>query len=338
MRITIRDVSEAAGVSFKTVSRVLNNERHVRPATRERVEAAMKALNFRPSYAARALAGARSFQIALIYDNPSPHYVHTLQMGVRDRCLEDRIRLIVQPCDLTSPALAAEIGGLIDETHVDGVILAPPLGDVAGVTAELARRGIPYIRIAADRPSAAERRVTMDDAGAAADMTRHLIALGHVRIGFVMGHPDHVSAGHRLAGYRAAMAAAGIVADDTMIVPGDYDFETGETVVGRLLDRADRPTAIFASNDDMAAGALAAAHARGIAVPGQVSIAGFDDTDLARAVWPPLTTIRQPIRAIAYAAADLLLDPDMTDGTSDRPALPPYEMIVRRSTGPVPVA
>jgi len=312
---------------------VLNNERHVRPATRERVEAAMKALNFRPSYAARALAGARSFQIALIYDNPSPYYVHALQLGVRARCLEDRIRLIVQPCDLASPGLAAEIGGLIDETHVDGVILAPPLGDMAAVTGELARRDIAYVRIAAAEPTPDEARVTMDDAAAAAEMTRHLIALGHRRIGFVMGHPTHVAARLRLTGYRAAMAAAGLPVDDALLVPGDFDFLTGEAVVGALLDGAQPPTAIFASNDDMAAGALAAAHARGIRVPERLSIVGFDDIDLARAVWPPLTTIRQPIRAIAYAAADLLLDPEGTE--RPRAPLPGYELIVRGSTGPV---
>ena len=335
MRITIRDVSEAAGVSFKTVSRVLNNERHVRPATRERVEAAMKALNFRPSYAARALAGARSFQIALIYDNPSPYYVYNIQAGVRTRCLEDRIRLIVQPCDIVSAGLAAEIGGLIDETHVDGVILTPPLGDIPAVTAELERRNIAYVRIAAAEPTEAERRVTMDDAGAAADMMRHLIALGHRRIGFVKGHPDHIAAQQRLAGYHAALAEAGIAADPALVVEGRFDFETGEAAAATLLALDPPPTAIFASNDDMAAGALAAAHARQVAVPGRVSIAGFDDIDLARAVWPPLTTIRQPIRAIAYAAADLLLDPEGT-GVGRR-TLPGYELVVRGSTGPVPV-
>ncbi|MFD1949434.1 LacI family DNA-binding transcriptional regulator [Sphingomonas arantia] len=330
MRITIRDVSEAAGVSFKTVSRVLNKERHVRPATRERVEAAMKALNFRPSYAARALAGARSFQIALIYDNPSPYYVHTIQMGVRARCLKDRIRMIVQPCDLTSPGLAAEIGGLIDETHVDGVILAPPLGDIAAVTDELDRRGVAYVRIAPGNPTAAEERVTMDDAAAAALMMRHLIELGHVRIGFVNGPLDHVSAQRRLEGYRSALAEAGIAVDDALVVAGGFDFETGEAAAGVLLDGASPPTAIFAGNDDMAAGALAAAHKRGFAVPDALSIAGFDDIDLARAVWPPLTTIRQPIHALAYAAADLLLDADGGDAAG---AVPDYELVVRGSTG-----
>ncbi|HEX8446524.1 MAG TPA: LacI family DNA-binding transcriptional regulator [Sphingomonas sp.] len=334
MRITIRDVSEAAGVSFKTVSRVLNNERHVRPATRERVEAAMKALNFRPSYAARALAGARSFQIALIYDNPSPYYIHNIQLGVRARCVEDRIRLIVQPCDLTSDGLSAEIGGLIDETHVDGVILAPPLGDVRAVTEELERRGIAYIRIAAADPAPAERRVTMDDAAAAADMTRHLIDLGHRRIGFLTGHPDHVAARDRLIGYRSAMAAAGIAEMPGLVAEGRFDFESGAAAAAVLLASDPRPTAIFASNDDMAAGALAAAHARGIAVPDELSIAGFDDIDLARAVWPPLTTMRQPIRDIAYAAADLLLDREGTG--AGKPPLPPYQLIVRGSTGPVP--
>lgn len=333
MRITIRDVSEAAGVSFKTVSRVINDERHVRPATRARVEAAIRDLNFRPSYAARALAGAKSFQIALLYDNPSPYYVHNIQIGVRARCMEQRIRSIAQPCDLHSPDLLAEIGALIDETHIDGIILAPPLGDIALITNELDRRGVDYVRIAAMTRLPGQIGIRMDDEAAAAEMTRHLLDLGHRRIGFLLGHPDHVSTGQRWNGFFRTMRAAGIDVDRALVASGRFDFERGREATAALLDLPAPPTAIFASNDDMAAGAIMAAHQRGLAIPEQLSVTGFDDIDLARAVWPPLTTIRQPIRDMGYAAADLLLGSGAAAGGTDRELK--YEMVVRSSTARV---
>jgi LacI family transcriptional regulator len=146
----------------------------------------------------------------------------------------------------------------------------------------------------------------MDDVQAGDDMTTHLINLGHRRIGFVVGHPNHMASDQRHFGYRKALDRAGIRYEPELVRPGLFDFESGQQAATALLDLASPPTAIFASNDDMAAGVLAIAHARGIDVPGDLSVAGFDDTPLARIVWPPLTTIRQPTRDLAYAAASLL--------------------------------
>jgi LacI family transcriptional regulator len=295
-RATIEDVSRAAGVSIKTVSRVLNKERYVAAATREKVEVA-----------ARALAGHRSFQIALIYDNPSPYYAQNIQNGVREHCAAHGYRMIAQPCDSEKPGLLEEVGSLIDQAQLDGVILTPPFTEHLPLRDALAARRIPYVTVSPASVDSAISSVTIDQRAAAAAMVRHLVALGHRRIGFVAGAARFATSARRIEGYRDALAEAGIAYDAGLVQPGEYDFASGTRAGLSLMMLPSPPTAIFASSDDMAAGVLAAAHRIGISVPGQLSVAGFDDTDLASVVWPPLTTIRQPVRALGAAAAELLL-------------------------------
>jgi LacI family transcriptional regulator len=311
MRATIKDVSALAGVSIKTVSRVLNNEKYVRAQTREKVQAAVLSLNFKPSFAARALGGKRSHQIALIYDNHSPFYIHQIQEGIWSQCREQGVRMLAQPADVASDTLIEEVGGLIDQTHVDGIILSSPVTDSLLVLAELERRGIPFVRISPGTNHAMTSSVFIDDVQAADDMTTHLINLGHRRIGFIVGHENHMASDQRLFGYRKALDRVGIKFEPDLVRPGLFDFNSGAEAAEFLLDLPVPPTAIFASNDDMAAGVLATAHQRDIAVPAQLSVAGFDDTQLASAVWPPLTTIRQPTRDLAYAAAGLLFSDEV---------------------------
>lgn len=327
-RNTISDVARAAGVSIKTVSRVLNKERYVRSDTREKVEAAMAALAFSPSLAARALAGKRSHQIALIYDNHSPYYIHAIQEGVWARCREGGVRLLAQPADVASPTIAAEVGGLIDETHVDGIILSSPVTDCPAVLAELERRKIPFVRISPGTNHALTSSVLMDDVGAADDMTTHLINTGHRTIGFIMGHPNHMASEQRLFGYRRALDRSGIPYEPGLVKPGEFDFASGAKAAEELLALPNPPTAIFASNDDMAAGVLTVAHAKGISIPSELSVAGFDDTPLAQLVWPPLTTIRQPTRDLAHAAASLLFE--KVDSVEHRRLQ--HELVIRAST------
>ncbi len=326
-RNTISDVAKAAGVSIKTVSRVLNKERYVRAATRDKVEAAMAAMAFSPSIAARSLAGHRSHQIALIYDNHSPYYIHAIQEGVWARCRDEDVRMLAQPADVASKTIVAEVGGLIDETRVDGIILSSPVTDCAPVLEELERRGIPFVRISPGTNHALTSSVYMDDAQAADDMTTHLINLGHRVIGFVVGHPNHMASEQRLFGYRRALDRAGIPYEPGLVHPGEFDFASGVAAAHALLSYPRRPTAIFASNDDMAAGVLTVAHAKGLRLPEDLSVAGFDDTPLAQLVWPPLTTIRQPTRDLAYAAASLLFE--KVDGVEHRRLQ--HELVVRGS-------
>jgi LacI family transcriptional regulator len=332
LRVTIKDVSREAGVSIKTVSRVLNNEKYVGAETRARVTAVVERLHFRPSSAARMLAGRRSFQIALICDNPSPYYVYEMQSGIRDRCEEAGVRMIAQPYDRQSQRLLADIESLIDSTQIDGLILTPPASDDPAVLALLAARAVPFVRVSPGRDAPPSPATFIDNRRAAREMTCHLIGLGHRRIAFITGDPGFATSAQRLAGYRDALAAADVAVDDALIQPGDYGFASGAAAAAALLALADPPSAIFAANDEMAAGALSVAHQHGVKVPGALSIAGFDDTPIASMVWPPLTTIRQPTRAMAYQAANLLLAADAGGGAQQLEL--GFELVVRGSTAP----
>ena len=307
-RANIRDVAARAGVAVKTVSRVLNGHPYVSKETRARVEAAVRSLDFRPSVAARILSGAKSNQIALIYDNHSPYYMLQIQTGCWDLCRENGVRLLAQPVDVADPRVGDQVRGLVTETHVDGIVLSSPVTDCDPVLRALEALDIPFVRISPGTNHALTSSVFMDDAQAADDMTSHLINLGHRRIGFIRGHPNHMASDDRLFGYRRALDRGGIAFEPALVCDGEFDFDSGVRAGRCLLELDQPPTAIFAANDDMAAGVLAVAHDRGVPVPGRLSVAGFDDTTLARTVWPPLTTIHQPMLELARTATSILIE------------------------------
>jgi LacI family transcriptional regulator len=328
-RSNIRDVAARAGVAVKTVSRVLNGHPYVSADTKLRVEEAMRDLDFHPSVAARILSGAKSNQVALIYDNHSPFYMFQIQTGCWEYCKQKGIRLLAQPVDVADPQVGEQVRGLVTETHVDGIILSSPVTDCDPVLRALEAMDIPFVRISPGTNHALTSSVFMDDAQAADDMTTHLINMGHRRIGFIKGHPNHMASGDRLFGYRRALDRAGISFDPVLVADGEFDFESGVRAGGYFLDLPDRPTAIFAANDDMAAGVLAVAHDRNIDLPGELSVAGFDDTTLARTVWPPLTTIHQPMAELARTAAEILI----AGGDISHRRLP-HQLIERASVAP----
>ncbi|WP_394727046.1 LacI family DNA-binding transcriptional regulator [Altererythrobacter sp. GH1-8] len=328
-RATIKDVAVKAGVAVKTVSRVLNGHPYVSVDTRERVESAMKDLDFRPSVAARILSGAKSNQVALIYDNHSPYYMFQIQKGCWDECHERGIRLLAQPVDVDDPDVGEQVRGLVTETHVDGIILSSPVTDCEPVLQMLDQLDIPFVRISPGTNHALTSSVFMDDAQAADDMTTHLINAGHRRIGFIKGHKSHMASEERLFGYRRALDRAGISFEPGLVCDGEFDFDSGVSAARVLLDLPQPPTAIFAANDDMAAGVLAVAHDRGIEVPDDLSVAGFDDTTLSRTVWPPLTTIHQPMAELARTAAEILI----SGGEISHRRLP-HQLIERASVAP----
>ncbi len=330
---TITDVADAAGVSIKTVSRVFNNEPNVRPATRDRVLAAAQALDYHPNVAARSLAGRRSFLIGLAYENPSPNYVVDLQTGALDRLQGERYRLLVLP--FTDVAAASgKMQALARASGLDGIVLAPPLCDDSATVAELEACGLPYARIAPTSGGSHAPDVAMDDRGATRAVIDHLVGLGHRRIGIVRGDPHHASAAARLDGYREGLQAHGLALDPSLETQGAYTFASGYEAGRQLLSLPDRPTAIFASNDDMAAGVLNAAHEAGVDVPGALSVVGFDDSNIASVVWPRLTTIHQPIRDMAREATGALLA--LIEEEEAPPHLKlPFQLVIRGSTGPV---
>ncbi|MFM5913215.1 MAG: LacI family DNA-binding transcriptional regulator [Chakrabartia godavariana] len=328
-RANIRDVAARAGVAVKTVSRVLNGHPYVSADTRSRVEEAMRALDFRPSVAARILSGAKSNQIALIYDNHSPYYMFQIQTGCWDCCRDHHIRLLAQPVDVAAPDVGEQVRGLVTETQVDGIILSSPVTDCVPVLRALEAMDIPFVRISPGTNHALTSSVFMDDVQAADDMTSHLINVGHRRIGFIKGHPNHMASDDRLFGYRRALDRAGLSYEPVLVCDGAFDFDSGARAARHLLDLPNPPTAIFASNDDMAAGVLSVAHDRGIAVPSRLSVAGFDDTTLARTVWPPLTTIHQPMAELARTATEILI---AGGGITHRRL--PHTLIERASVAP----
>ena len=334
-RKTIDDVAALAGVSIKTVSRVMNAEPGVRPETRSRVQKAIAELNYKPSLPARSLAGKRSNLIGLIYDNPSANYVFDAQNGAIGRCRQADLRLFIQSCNGLGETMLDEVLAMVGQTHVDGLVIMPPLSADRDLLEALDDRRVPFVRIDPGEVEHHSPAVVMDDRAAAREMTAFLISLGHRRIGFVAGHPDHYSSRLRREGYEAALREAGLTPDSQPVEQGYNDIASGTAAGLRMLDLPQPPTAIFASNDDMAAGVMRAAHERGVDVPSQLSVAGFDDSQIAEIVWPALTTIHQPTADMAGVATGLLID--LLRGKEARPVTElAYTFVERGSTAPAP--
>ncbi len=308
-RPTIDDVASLAGVSIKTVSRVLNRAPNVRGPTRDKVVEAAKSLNYHPNLSARQLASNRTFLIGMLYDDPNPNnendYVTTVQAGALQACRDYGYRLLINPCRADSPGLIEEIIGL--NRQVDGFIVLQPLSDLQALNQVLLEKKIACVRVS-QRPFGDFPWISVGDADAADEMTEYLLQLGHRRIGFIMGHPDHGQSHDRLVGYRRALDRHNIDFDAGLVMQGRFDHESGHQCARSLLSSTSAPTAIFASNDAMAVGVLSAAHELGVDVPRELSVAGFDDSPLAKHAWPPLTTVRQPIAEVARLAAEELME------------------------------
>ncbi len=301
--MTVADVARRAGVSPMTVSRVVNGELSVRSATREAVELAVRELNYSPNLAARSLVTAE-VRIGVIYSNPSSAFLSEFLVGVLDAAQVVGAQVVLvrsEEGDLTD----LEAMNRLIRGGVTGVILLPPHSESDSLRAALADAQLPAAVVAPGRPVRDMICVRMDDEAAAFEVGRLLLALGHRRIGLIGGAPKHASSHARRKGLESAV---GEVAGATIaFAQGHYDFESGLAAAEALLDRAERPTAIFASNDDMAAAAISVAHRRGMDVPGDLSVVGFDDTATALALWPPLTTVHQPVREMAASAVELLV-------------------------------
>lgn len=302
---TMADVAKLAGVSAMTVSRVMNGKSLVRESTRRKVADAVAALNYTPNQEARNLAGSKPIRVGFLYSNPSAAYLSEFLVGLLSQSGLNNVQLFVEKCE----------AGQEEEEHVrrlvgnglDGIILPPPLCDSAAIIACIAESRIPAVVVACGLPDARMGAVSIDDFQAAYTMTRHLIGLGHHRIGFVVGHPNQTASARRLEGYRAAIAEKGADAAPELVVEGMFTYRSGLDAAERLLGLDEAPTAVFASNDDMAAAVVAVAHRLGLGVPGDLTVTGFDDTALATTIWPELTTVRQPIADMAREAVQSLV-------------------------------
>lgn len=341
-KATIFDVAKLAGVSIKTVSRVVNREPNVRTSTKERVEQAIAELSYRPDQSARNLASHRSHVVGLIYDDPSAYeipsagYVIRMQQGVLNACRPAHYELLIHPCNYRKKNVGAELKSLIEDTRPAGIILAAPLSNMPKIVRAIKATGTSYVRLSPGKQSGKELSVGTNDREISAELTRYLVSLGHKKIAFITGHPSHKAVANRFLGYQDGLNQSGLNFSERLVAAGDNSFGSGLACAAKLLQRKQRPTAIFAANDDMAAAVIRVADRLGIEVPGQLSVAGFDDIALARQVYPTLTTIRQPLSAMAERAAAILIARTGGDGSGNGTEIVPATLKIRESTGPAP--
>ena len=336
--VTITDVAAAAGVSIRTVSRVLNGSPKVGKETRQEIQGHIDRLGFRPNSRARGLAAGRSFLIGVVQDDPNAHVISVFQRGIVEICSQQGYELVVHPSGYDDPDVIRNVQDFAQRSRVDGIILLPPLSELEGLAVALREIQLPAVAMASVRIPAHPVMLVSDERGAAAALADHLVALGHRRIGIVTGPMRFRSAAERLVGFRDALARHGIALPDDHVREGDYGFVSGVEAGRKLLALSDPPTAIFASNDNMAAGVMKAANLAGIAVPAGVSVVGFDDSDIAGMMIPALSTIRRPLAEMARSATERLLrminrgDPTMEDESID------LHLIERDSVAPAPAA
>ena len=304
--VTIDAVAAQAKVSPMTVSRVVSGQGNVRETTRERVLQAVQKLGYTPNLAASSLAAARGTRIALIYTNPSAAYLRELLVGALHGAARTAAQLVVDTWD-GFDAEAERKAARALAASVVGAILPAPLCESKAVLAEFADAGVPVVAIASGRGSRDISHVRIDDFRASKEITEHLIVAGHTRIGYIKGHPNQTASKRRFEGFQAALLEARIRFDPTLARQGYFTYRSGLKAAEKLLALRRPPTAIFASNDDMAAAVVSVAHRRGLDVPRDLSVVGFDDTSAATTVWPELTTIRQPVASMADSAIDILL-------------------------------
>lgn len=309
---TINDVARIANVSKKTVSRVINKSSLLSEKTRLQVEKVIAEIGYVPNPQARALALRRNFIIAAIHDNPNAQFLVNVQQGILEGIAGTEFGLMVEPVNRNSPTIVDDIRGFLERQRPYGVVFLPPISENDELASLCDALGTRYVRMVSGELDEPKHIVMSNDREAVCDAVRHLIELGHEKIAFIEG-PDSLSPAERRAGYEQAMEEAKLPIHDWMIAKGRYTFESGIEAGLKLLDGKTRPTAIFASNDEMAIGAVIAARRRGIEIPRGLSIVGFDDTPLSSHIWPSLTTVRWPIVEMAKAAATKIIEGDGAD-------------------------
>ncbi|MDX2458843.1 MAG: LacI family DNA-binding transcriptional regulator [Gammaproteobacteria bacterium] len=338
-KATIFDVAHLAGVSIKTVSRVVNHEPNVRASTKEKVDQAIAKLKYRPDQSARNLASRRSHLIGLVYDDPDAYelpssgYIIRMQQGALKACRSSLSELLIHPCNYREKDVVTHLKTLIEETRPAGIILAAPLSNMPKIVRAIEVTNTPLVRLSPGTKSGKQLSIATNDREISAEMTRYLASQGHKKIAFVTGHTSHKAVGDRFSGYKDGLEQSGLTFSESLVAAGDKSFGSGEAAAKKLLTQKQRPTAIFAANDDMAAGVVRVADHLGIIVPDQLSVAGCDDISLARQMSPNLTTIRQPLSAMAEQAALALIKKEASIGNTE---VIPATLQIRESTGPAP--
>jgi LacI family transcriptional regulator len=341
-RATIEDVASLAGVSIKTVSRVVNREPNVRASTQEKVEDAVAKLNYRPNPSARNLASHHAHLIVLVYDDmsayeaPSSGYIIRLQEGALRACRKEGFELLIHPCNYRDVMVGANLQEQIGQVRPSGIIVAPPLSNMPVIVEAVKATNTPYVRVATGTGNGDQYEVATNDREISAEMTRYLASLGHKRIAFIKGDRAARAVGNRYSGYIDGLNQSGLPHTAELVVEGDNSIGSGERCAEQLLQLEQPPTAIFSANDDMAAGVIRVALRNGIHIPEELSVAGCDDIALAQQIYPSLTTIQQPLSAMAEAASVALIDSSRGRPHEAGLEIVPGKIMKRESTGPAP--
>lgn len=335
-RARIQDVAEKAGVSMMTVSRVLNQDAKVSDKTREKVMAVVEQLSYRPNVSARRLASTKSFFLGLIYDNPSDSYISQFLLAALKKCRSIGYHLVVDEAHGNIEQTVESVKQLIDVTQVDGMILLPPMCNNEVVLDVLKQANIPFVRITPDSKLNIAPYICMDDYQAAFEVTERLINQGHRKIAHIIGDSKQGVSRMRYQGYLDALRSNQIVTPPEYIEHGSFTYQSGMEAAVKLLSLDDKPTAIFAANDDMAAAVISIAQKQGINIPKELSVVGFDDTQLATIVWPNISTVKQPINEMAELSISLLASGKYKDlsevKSADLRHILDFEIIERESS------
>ena len=331
-RATINDIADIANISKRTVSRIINDSPHVAEKTRVEVKEIIDMLDFRPDPQARGLAFRHSFLIGLIYGNPNPQYVMTLQRGILDSLSHSDYEMVVHPADIASDNYIEKARAFIQRQKLYGVILTPSIAEDEAFISMLREINCSYLRIAPTRLEPGANMIVTYDRQGAESVAHHFSDLGHSRIGFIAGRNGFLSAQERYEGFKAGLESCGLSLPENLVAQGDYTFTSGVKAAESLLAMEQRPTAIFAANDEMAAGALLATRLAGLKTPDDVSIVGFDNFHIAETVWPQLTTVNTPTYDVGKLAAKLLLNkPEKIDET----VISVPSLVIRDSSAPL---
>lgn len=329
---TINDVARLAGVSKKTVSRVINESELVKTKTLDIVRFIIDRIGYHPDPQARGLAFRRSFLIGLIYDNPNPQYVVNMQVGILDCLKHTEFELVVHPCDRKSVSFVEDSTRFIETQKLFGAILTPSVSEDERLAKVLSETRYKYIRIASIPLDSPERMIVTNDRVGGKAAARHLVELGHTRIALLTGVEYFFASKERRAGFEEGLQECGLSLRPEYVLKGDFTFDSGLAAGKALLELNPRPTAIFAENDEMAAGVLQAFNSAGLQVPDSLSIIGYDDFSICTRVWPRLTTIHSPTRKVGeLAAASLLGFKENEQGRIIQRETTPF-LVIREST------
>lgn len=334
---TVLDVARVAGVSKTTVSRVINKDPKVKKATLEKVLQVMQDLNYLPNIAARRtrMTGRQSFLIGLICDNPSASYISDLLIGTLAGLDPLGYRLVVEEVRSSREGPRDRLPTILEREDIDGIILTPPICDDLSLVRAVEEAGYPVVRIVPFLEPERTPTVTMDDEGAIKCLVSHLVDRGHRKIAHITGDRTHGSAQARERGFRTALADHSLRSTDCFVIEGDYTFKAGMLATQTLLSQINKPSAIVAANDEMAAGCLMECVKQGYQVPQDIAIVGFDDLPMSGLIEPHITTIRQPLTEMARRAAEILVG--LASGrdapiSGAKETLIPYELLVRESS------